>query len=76
MEQWRCFLCGGRCIWQNDFDLEDCGYEGQGIVHFYTCSKCGAEYEVREVFEDEECQPREPKPEVDDRQITFEELEI
>lgn len=71
MSNWKCFLCGGQVIWQSDFDFEDYGYEGEGIVQNYTCSKCGAEYEVRNRFETED-----ESLEVDDRQITFEELEI
>ena len=27
-------------IWGNDFDFEDCGYEGDGIVSCFTCPKC------------------------------------
>lgn len=30
----------------NDFTYEDCGYEGEGIVFFYTCLNCGALIEV------------------------------
>ncbi len=33
-------------IWQNDFDAEDCGYDQNGIVSFWTCAHCGAEYEI------------------------------
>lgn len=52
---WECFKCGSRSvIWNSDFDSEDCGYEQSGIVSFYTCSKCGSEYEVFEPFSDEE----------------------
>lgn len=69
MSNWKCFLCGGQVIWQSDFDFEDYGYEGEGIVQNYTCSKCGAEYEVRSSFKDEE------DTQTDDGQITFEELE-
>ena len=28
-------------VWQADFDFEDYGYEGKGIVSEYICSKCG-----------------------------------
>ena len=71
MEAWRCFLCGCRVIWGNDFMFEDYGMDGEGIVHTYTCSGCGATYEVYESIEEEP-----DTPQVDDRQITFEELEI
>lgn len=42
-----CPVCGGRLIWQSDFTFEDCGYEGDGIVTFYTCINCDANVEVQ-----------------------------
>ena len=43
-----CFHCGCRSvIWQADFDFEDFGYEGEGIVHICHCSNCGADIEYR-----------------------------
>ncbi len=33
--------------WDSDFDFEDMGYEGEGIVHICHCSNCGAEIEYR-----------------------------
>lgn len=72
MDNWKCFLCGGQVFWQPDLDFEDYGYEGKGIVQNYICSKCGAEYEVRLGIE----KVKAKEPQVDDRQITFEELEI
>ena len=42
-----CGMCGGALIWQSDYDFEDFGYEGKGIVSVATCSKCGAEVETR-----------------------------
>lgn len=53
MEEWRCFLCSGRVMWENDFMFEDFGVEGEGVVHIYTCSKCGAEYVVYDAIEEE-----------------------
>lgn len=45
---YQCFHCGEYAvIWQSDFTFEDCGYEGEGIVHFCVCSNCGAEIEYR-----------------------------
>ena len=38
-----CWLCGGRLIWGADFDAEDYGYEGDGIVATLHCSSCGAD---------------------------------
>ena len=51
MEEWTCFLCNCRVFWGNDFTFEDYGIEGEGIVHTYTCSGCGAFYEVYESIE-------------------------
>ena len=52
---WECFKCGNRSVvWSSDFDAEDCGYEQAGIVSYYTCSKCGSEYEVFEPLENDE----------------------
>lgn len=72
MTDWRCFHCGGKVIWNSDFDFSDYGYEGEGIVQNYTCSKCGAEYEVRTAITEADIKELQ----ADDRQITFEELEI
>lgn len=44
-----CFHCLKRAvIWDNDFSYEDCGYAGEGIVHYLHCSNCGAwiEYQI------------------------------
>ena len=50
-----CFHCGERAvIWDNDFSFDDCGYEGDGIVHFCHCSNCGAEIEYRIEFKGED----------------------
>lgn len=41
---YECFHCGMRTvIWDSDFDFEDFGYEGEGIVHVLHCTRCGAE---------------------------------
>ena len=45
-----CFHCGCHSVgWMADFDFEDYGYEGEGIVHVCKCQNCGAEvtYAVR-----------------------------
>ena len=50
-----CYVCGKKkVIWNSDFSFDECGYEGDGIVHNYTCQECGAEIEVRESFESED----------------------
>jgi hypothetical protein len=43
-------------IWDSDFDFEDYGYEGKGIVHACHCTNCGAEIEYRVAIPDEEDQ--------------------
>ena len=43
---YECFHCGHRSvIWQADFDFEDFGLDGEGIVHVCHCSNCGADIE-------------------------------
>lgn len=51
----RCWYCGGKLVWQNDFDYSDVYLEGEGIVTYLTCSNCGAEvqYSLRTDEEDE-----------------------
>lgn len=40
---YECFHCGARAvIWNADFDYEDYGMDGVGIIHECTCSNCGA----------------------------------
>ena len=34
-------------IWDSDFDFEDYGYDGEGIVHVCHCANCGADIEYR-----------------------------
>ena len=46
MEEWKCFLCGHKVMWQSDYDFEDFGCDGEGIVHTFVCSHCGADYVV------------------------------
>jgi len=46
---YECFHCGERAvIWGCDYDFDDCGIEGEGIVHELHCSNCGSRitYEV------------------------------
>ena len=40
---YECFHCGMKAvIWDGDFDFEDYGYDGEGIVREYHCTNCGA----------------------------------
>jgi len=54
---YECFHCGMRAvIWDSDFDAEDVGYEGPGIVQMCHCTHCGAqiEYYIRTEEDTEE----------------------
>ena len=45
---YQCFHCLSYSVcWDADFDFEDFGYEGEGIVHMCHCNNCGAEIEYR-----------------------------
>lgn len=45
---YQCFHCLHDSVyWEADFDFEDFGYEGEGIVQICRCSNCGAEIEYR-----------------------------
>lgn len=46
----KCFICGSEVRWNSDFDYEDLGIEGVGIVHIYSCPQCGADIEVYETI--------------------------
>ena len=46
---YECFHCGDvAVIWDADFDYEDFGLDGSGIVHVCHCGSCGARilYEI------------------------------
>lgn len=43
---YECFHCLSRSlIWDADFDFEDFGMDGPGIVHICHCASCGAHVE-------------------------------
>ena len=43
---YQCFHClSESVIWDADFDYEDYGLEGCGVVHCLHCANCGAEIE-------------------------------
>ena len=47
---YECFHCLQKSvIWDSDFDFEDYGYDGEGVVHVCHCANCGAdiEYTIR-----------------------------
>ena len=41
----RCPQCGGYAVWQSDFCYDEVYGEGQGIVTYLKCMRCGAELE-------------------------------
>mgnify|MGYP003136034021 FL=1 len=41
-----CFHCKNKLTWGGDFDYEDYGLDGKGIVSNLSCSKCYAYVEV------------------------------
>lgn len=43
---YECFNCGTQSVvWMADFDYDDYGLEGVGIVHVLHCTNCGADIE-------------------------------
>jgi hypothetical protein len=48
-----CWLCGGKLIWGCDYDPEDFGYEGDGIVATLHCSSCNASVTYVQMHEEE-----------------------
>lgn len=43
---YECFHClHDSVVWQCDYDYEDYGYMGEGIVQVLHCSNCGADIE-------------------------------
>ena len=52
---YQCFHCGAKAVtWDCDYDFDDMGYEGSGLVNCCHCNNCGAEIEYRIPIEDEE----------------------
>ena len=52
---YQCFHClSDSVVWQSDFNFEDFGYEGEGIVQILVCSNCGAEIEYKIPLEEEQ----------------------
>ena len=41
-----CWLCGGKLIWQSDFNYDEIFGEGEGIVAMLKCSDCDADVQV------------------------------
>ena len=43
----KCWHCNTEVIWDCDYDFDDIGYDGYGIVSVFHCPNCEAEYECR-----------------------------
>lgn len=55
---YQCFHClCNSVVWDNDFNLEDIGLEGEGVVHMCHCTHCGAE--IQYVCREKKCVCRE-----------------
>ena len=48
-----CWLCGGRLVWDGDFDAQDYGYGSNGVVAHLHCSACNAQVTYVKLEEDE-----------------------
>lgn len=49
-----CWYCGGRLIWNSDFDYADVYNDGKdGIVTYLHCSECGARVTYESVEDSE-----------------------
>lgn len=49
-----CWLCGGRLIWDSDFNYDEVYGEGEGIVAFLHCTGCGARVEFAQRTDEED----------------------
>ena len=39
---YECFYCGAKAVIRDaDFSYEDCGIDGEGIIHNCHCTNCG-----------------------------------
>ena len=41
-----CPMCNHRMIWNADFDFEDYGIEGSGMISEYSCSNCSVDITI------------------------------
>jgi len=48
-----CWFCGHEMIWGNDFDFEDYGLDGDGIVSILNCPNCEATAEFYSKIEED-----------------------
>ena len=50
----KCPNCGHEMIWQSDFDFEDYGMDGKGIVQNFSCPECETDVIVMTPIKEEE----------------------
>lgn len=36
----KCVNCGCKMVWQNDYDFNDYGINGEGIIKVFSCGEC------------------------------------
>jgi len=48
----KCWFCGENMVWNSDFNFEDYGYEGEGIVVELICPNCEATAEFKSKIEE------------------------
>ena len=41
-----CWHCKSELIWKGDYDYDECGYDGEGIVSFLICNNCPTTVEI------------------------------
>lgn len=63
-----CWYCGGRLIWDSDFNYDEVHGEGEGIVTFMHCSKCGANVEYSQRTDEEEEDPNQTGKDSEEQQ--------
>lgn len=49
-----CWFCGNGMIWGCDFDFEDYGLDGEGVVAILSCPNCKATAEFYSGQDEEE----------------------
>ena len=49
-----CWYCGGRLIWDSDFNYDEVFGEGEGIATYLHCMDCGAEVQYSKRDDEEE----------------------
>lgn len=76
----KCLCCGSNTYWSSDWDPSDYGYDYEGIIGVYICSKCNTHVEVRDFLINENTEERSVKyylPDYEEDELkNEEELEV